>query len=72
MCFPRIRSTVSDEVKDRTDATVGVGIGGREAGPLSQVAARVLPQVDTVCNDPAKALHDTDGRPLPLCIVMEK
>ena len=72
MCFPHIRSTVSTDVTDLADATAGIGIGGREAVPLSQDVARFLPQVEAVYDSPTKGLQDPEGRSLPPCIVMEK
>ena len=72
MCLPHIRSTVSDDVKDLADATAGIGVGGREAVPLSKVVARFLPKVEAVCDSLAEGLHDTEGCLLPPCIVMEK
>ena len=72
ICFPHIRSTVSVEVKDLADATVGIGVDSREAVPLSQVVARFLPQVQAVNDGPTQGLHDTAGRPMPPCIVMAK
>ena len=61
-CFPDIRHGISSELAQRA----------QHLGPLSQVAARFLPQVEAVCDGSAGGLEDPRGRPLPPCIVMEK
>ena len=71
-CFPRLRAQVSDDVIARADATATLGVDGAAAVPLSQVAARFLPQVEAVCDGSAGGLEDPRGRWLPPCIVMEK
>ena len=71
-CFPHIHSRVSDKVKARADAAVGVGMDGAAAMHMSDVAARFLPQVEAVCDGSKGELVDPQGRPLPACIVLEK
>ena len=61
-CFPGICHGISSKLAQR----------GQHLGPLSQVAARFLPQVEAVCDGSAGGLEDPRGRLLPPCIVMEK
>ena len=71
-CFPYIRSEVSDDVLARADAAACIAESDNAAVPLSQVAARFVPQVEAVCDGSAGGLEDPRGRWLPPCIVMEK
>eukprot|EP00892_Ulva_mutabilis_P006551 jgi/Ulvmu1/4268/UM194_0008.1 len=71
-CFPHVRAEVSDDVLARADAAAGIGGNGGAEVPMSEVAARFLPQVDAVCDGSAGGLEDPRGRWLPPCIVMEK
>ena len=73
-CFPYLRSTVSPLVGARADATIEAADSDTSISnvPLSQFAARFLPQVEALCDSTAKDLVDPRGRAMPPCIIMEK
>eukprot|EP00892_Ulva_mutabilis_P004148 jgi/Ulvmu1/2104/UM125_0008.1 len=73
-CFPSLRSHVSLEVAARADATIEAADSDTSISnvPLSEFAARFLPQIEAVCDSTVKSLVDPRGRPMPPCIIMEK
>lgn len=73
-CFPALRCTLSPEVHARADATIEAADSNTSISnvPLSEFAARFLPQVDMVCDSATANLVDPRGRTLPPCIIMEK